>query len=642
METVREECVTETIQGGMVTGGSWSAEAHQKAKGTGSDRVAAVLLEVRRRHGYAPLSVENARGSVKAWREDVLSGKIRIDGITVPPRVKDDWPKNRGALDALTEKFGILGFRWATGRRTDKVKGLPGAPSKEVERKWVEIINAPKVGGHTPDIATLLLIDPDMVDGYKNAVNASANANLIGKPEGREVQKVRARMNATNVGYKGFPEGVSWLQMIEPFKLPGDFLDRIGQIGRALSLGFKAVRACYESDTSLRHLLNFGKPDCIPELMLGDHVGLMRPDIVVHKDIVTGELRPVITELESCPGGQGMAHAMEVGYGLPTTMLDGYIRWLRGRKLRVIATSDWSEYTWEQACFIEALRKKGVDAEIWFDSPLRKIHERVQIEWTPHIDIPHEIRARWDRDFLGRLKRCGFDEFVHGSDEGMPDVLGSNYVVCRFGYFDNLLKTGAIQLMTQWQRQGTLIANPLWHSLESKMLMAAFWHPSVTAWMEERDPDALVELQNGIAQTYPITGFPAEVRERRTEWTTKVAAYDGANLSWGSRGVYFGQQFGAKAWDAHLTECAAKPYPIVTQMFIKSEQFPVVYRDTHGVIRADHGNRTRVTPFILFHDDAEGTIDVPGSTISLCPDTLKIHGTSRTKEGPILYVRETR
>lgn len=585
------------------------------------------VLEVRRRHGYKDAADGSAARSVKSWRDGVLSGQIKLEGVEIPEQ-SGEWPKNAPILRELEHRFAVIGFSWR--RCHGERKGR--------DRRWVEFKNAPTIGGHTLDLATAMLVEPEMVDGYEDAQGVSAYASRVGAPAGEEAVAARARMDATSIGYKGF-EGVSWRQAMEPFKMDPDFLDRLGAIARALALGFQAVRELWDTTPELRTLLTRGKPAHIPTLMLGDQIGLMRPDITIVKDPKTGILRPVITELESCPGGQGMAHAMEVGYGLNTTMVDAYLRLLAGRRYIVYATHQWSEYVFDQAVCVQALRERGIDAEIWFDRPLRQIHDNAQRDWVPHPEIPAQERALWNQDFLGRLKRCGFDTFVHGSDEGLPETLGPETVVFRFGYFDNFRLTDGLDRLQAWHAQGAQIVNPLWFTLESKMLMGAFWLPAVEAWIRARDPEALTVLHNGLAETHPIHQRPTDVLQRPYEWTTKIAAWDGDNRCWGARGVEFGSQAQSdQKWEEHVRACADRPYPIAIQRFILSHRFNAAWCDRAMRVDILRAARARLTPFFLFHTD--GTVELAGSTITLRTRSLKIHGAADAVEGPVVFMNE--
>ncbi len=627
--------MTDTTQGHQTTGGSWSG-------GTKPRGIPEAVLETRRKHGFTPAPNGEAHSSTRTWRDGVLDGTVKLNGITVPSQSKG-WPKNAPIYEALKERFGIIGFDWTTGSRTDRVKSPKEGGSTTIERKWVTLINLPKVGGFTPTLADLFLVPPEMVDGYNEAAGVSKYAANIGKPVEPAVEETRRIMTDTGVGYKG-GSGVTWRQLIDPFGLSRAFLGKLGDVGQALGVGFQAVRDVYAESAGLRNLLNYRRPERIPALIEGSNVGIMRPDIVIVKDPGTGELRPVITEFESCPGGQGMAHAMELGYGLPTSMLDGYLRLLKGRRYIVLATNEWAEYAWEQGCFVKALRAAGVNAELWFDKPLAQIHDRVRTAWQPHKDISAAARAAWNTDFLGRLKSLGFNEFVHGSDEGMPETLGPDTVVYRFGYFDNFVNTPALALMRRWHNQGAYIMNPLWFYLESKSLMAAFWEPSVMERVRSLGGDAtLATLHNCVAQTRVVNRDTPDsvVAHQRSIYLTKFAAWDGDNKSWGSRSVTLGSQAqNDDVWVRHLEEVAALAHPVVAQHVIASARYTVAYRDVKGNVAIDHAARTRLTPFFLFHGGAGDTVELAGSTMTLRSGTFRIHGADDAEEGPVVFTDE--
>ncbi|MEK7615344.1 MAG: hypothetical protein AAB431_03100 [Patescibacteria group bacterium] len=607
------------------TSGSWEGGTTAKAKPD-------AILAVRVKHGFKPGPNGTPHGTTKKWRDEVLAGKVELDGVTVPEQ-STEWPKNGPILNALEERYAIIGFKW---RAEEGVrKGQP--------RKWVVIENIPKIGGVTPNLADLLLVEPELVDGYDQAAGVSKFADRIGKPVEPSVEETRRIMTATGVGYKG-GTGVTWRQMIDPFALPTYFVTELGELGQALGVAFQAVYETHRDYETPRNLLSYRKPDRIPALLHGDTVGVMRPDIVVVLDPVTKKLRPVITEFESCPGGQGMAHAMELGYGLPLSMLNGYLRLLKGRRYIVLATNEWAEYTWEQACFIKALRDAGVDAELWFDRPLAEIHERVQTAWEPHKDISATARAAWNRDFLGRLRSLGFLEFVHGSDEGMPLDLGPETVIYRFGYLDNLVNTNALELLKRWHEQGAYVMNPLWYFLESKSLMAALWDRTVMDRIVSLGGQAtLTTLHNCVAQTQVVNGstWESEVANQRDLHLTKFAAWDGKNQSWGSRSIVLGPQAqNQTAWVTHLKDVAALPHPVVAQHIIASARYTVAYRDAMGRVAIDRAARTRLTPFFLFHGKAGSLVELAGATMTLRSKSFRIHGADDAEEGPVVFTDE--
>lgn len=528
-------------------------------------------------------------------------------------------PGNIGVLIVLEQKF--KGFRWYP------VQVQWG----DLVRSHVDYTNFPTIGGVALTLAELLEYPIEHFDQYRAH---EASISVTSEEAGKVVESIKI-MNGTGIGYKGL-EGVSWLPGVVPFDLGAGFLAALKSLGNALFCFFDTVVDMYGQDTALTELLNRKRPDRISPMMLRGTMGMIRPDVVAVKDSRTGLLRPVVTELESCPAGQGMAHAMQVGYGLAPDMLDGMVALLGGRPFVVMATHQWSEYVWDQATFCHQLRQRGVDARVVFDAELGQIDQEARKNWNPPKGLPAYLAGAWRRDFLRRLHESPYADIVHGVAE-LPKTVG-DAVVFRFGYFDNF-SASALDTMARWQEQGADIVNPLQFGLESKALMAAIWLPSVAGEITRRyGEETLAVLQRAVAETRLLDSTFSDVREFVEDqqlWLTKFAGWDGNNQSWGARSLSVGAQISPREWETSLRERAELPHPVVAQHLIASAAWDIPYLDHDGVVRSIKDARIRVTPFFL--RDKQGAVRHCGSTATFRSGSFRIHGASDAVEMPIIY-----
>ncbi len=587
------------------------------------------VVERRVRHGFRHEG--NVKGSAKEWSSALLTSHTREGDFICVPLQQKEWPKNQPIYVFLEKRLAQIGFRVVIEAKNCR------------NGKFIQVVrfeNWPMVGGKALTLADLCTIEPREIDDYDRLV---ARHEHVGELVNFSNQ--RALMNQTGVGYKGFV-GVSWRASVEPVVLPEHIGTQIDALARAIFLLHDAVRELYPTSERLQALLTHKKPDRILPIMMADSVDVVRPDIVIVRDL-DGTFRPVVTELESAPAGQGMAHAMQVGYGLQPTLIEEFIRYLNGRPFRILATHEWAEYTWDQGVWVNELRKRGVDAELWFDRPLDEVAATAKL-WQEPTGMPNHMRKQWDTDFLGRLKSTGFDAFVRGYNAiEMPEPpIGS--AIFRFAYFDNL-SSNLLQAMERWANSGRSIINGHRFCLETKVLMAAAWEPEVIAWLQEHDSHVVGVLHRCLAETRllasgfvdrdKLIGITNEVRPEgepaRNWWLTKFAAWDGNNQSWGSRSLVVGDEVSEAQWVASIDERLELPHAVVVQHKILSHDYDVRWVETSGKSALLTNAKIRVTPFFLRMPTGE-VVSV-GTTGTWRVGTTRVHGATDAAEGPILF-----
>lgn len=587
-----------------------------------------------KKHGFDP---DRTRHGSKSKRM-LLDGKTNDPNTMLPAQDPNRQPKNAAVLDAIKAKYGpVTGFDWKLCTRTDMVFDKAAGAERSVQRQWVHYENYPTIAGQMPTLTELFVMPVELVDGYDT--RQMTRDVSVGRPVIGHRQRL-ALMNNTGIGYKGLC-GTSWMPSIEPIALPSSLEATMKAIGKAVFLLYDAVAALYGYDPELTRLLAHKTPERIMPWMRKGGMDILRPDMVLLADPCAPEgMRPVITELESCPAGQGMAHAMELGYGMPPQIVPSYLQYLDGHRYVIAATAEWVDYTFEQAAFCKALIERGVEAHLVFDRPLDAV-AKAAAGWKPPKEMPVHLRALWDTDLLRRLRENKMDSFVHGSDDfaDVPIDLINNAVLFRFGYFDNFSR-GALQHMACWEDEyRASFMNPLQFALESKALMAAIHLKSVRDWLSQRDHDAVDILDRHVAETHLLAQGFADLDRLRADqnfWLTKFAAWDGGNQSWGSRSLSVGSQVSLTAWGDSLAERLVLPHPVVAQHVIASTTFDIAYTDVHGNAQVLRDARTRLTPFLMRDRREQGAIHA-GSTITLRSKTFRIHGATDAVEGPVVY-----
>lgn len=617
------------------------------------------LRELREKHGFTAPMVDKAHAStisaqilartdgfeavlddgtvivIKQLRDgDTFRGKRLENQGTLLDEDGNFVPKNAAFLDAARDRLRAIRFDWEVGRFKDR---------KGRERQGVKYTNWPYSRGHALTTIELLTTPLAEIDGIREMTAIATTLDRVGQPA--NFDKMRRRMESTGVGYKAMT-GVSWLAGLEPFKLPKAVFAEAEALGTAVFLLYDAVRALFDKDDLLTRLLTHKMPRRIPRIMDEAPMELVRPDLGIFQE--AGKFHLVATELESAPAGEGMAHAMEYGYGLPTTMADEFVRYLDGRPYVVLFTAPWAEYMWETALFVAELRRRGVDATILVNRPLDEVHAGIQTspDWAnPPKDAPTWVKDGWQagKDFLGRLAQHGFREFVRGvRPEDLPETVGTA-AVKRFGYYDNL-GAATVERMERWRKSGATIVNGLSPLYETKVLMAAAQLPGVRDWIRTRDERALAVLDVHLAETRLLD--PAYIRisalkgedpreeECRQLWLTKFAAWDGMEQSWGARSVEFGVKHTQASWTGQIEERMKLGWPVVAQHFIAMTEFNTGYVDHEGRVQVLTGVRPRFTPFLL--RGKNGRAVCTGGTMTLRHD-YKIHGATNAVEMPVVF-----
>ena len=442
---------------------------------------------------------------------------------------------------------------------------------------------------------------------------------------------VRAKMDATGIGYAGI-EGVWWLPACQPFVWPQALQSHLADIGAALFHFLDGVWTVLKnrSDPELAAQLRHKVPARLLACCHLAPVLSVRPDFqLVPTPDPARPLRPVLTEIEIAPSAQGFAHAMQVGYGLPTDLADCFATFLAGRTLLFVGTAQWSEFLFEQLAFCRALAERGATAFVLYDRSLQALTAEIAQgkRWVPPLFGVPTRPASWNLDLPARLRRQGLEAFWR--DE-WPEQVGSA-VLFRFGYLENFSSAQLAQLAA-WQAHGATFLNPLAYPLDSKVLLAALQRPSV----RDQIPAAKrALLDDVIPATHLLTpALVPQLQQEQEAWLVKYAGFDGGGAAWGGRSVEIGLEQSAEAWSDRLASALELPWPVVAQRLTLSARLSAEAARPDGTV-ATHTGSSRLRAFFL--RTVGGETHSCGAHVTLSAGLRVAEGTESV-QGPVAFL----
>ena len=459
----------------------------------------------------------------------------------------------------------------------------------------------------------------------------------------RTSHSIRTRMVASGIGFAGI-DGAWWLPSAQPFTLPAHLHAELGQIGQAIFLLFDTVLAHYGTPAGaaagLNQLLTHKVPAHIPRLTAAGNVLSVRPDFQLVTTNTPAGYQLVATELEICPSAQGFAHAMQVGYGLPTDLVKAFARLLGERDLLLVGTSQWSEFLIEQLAFCRALAQVGIRARVLYDQPMASLLDEVQQEkrWQPPIFGVQHKPPGWDSSVWPRLRQRGLDQFLWPGDESWPTQVG-NALVFRFGYFD-CFAPAHLQQMIDWQAHGATFVNPTHFALDSKVILAAMALPAVRNAIAAQDDDALSILDGVIPTTrLLVPALLPQLLVEKDEWILKFAGYDSGNQAWGGRSLQIGAQQSADDWHNILQYYLALPFPVVAQRMATSAQVDIAYLAAQEQVRWLRNGTTRLRAFLLRDPQPQANNAlVGGAHITVSGGTRQVSEATDAVQAPVQFI----
>jgi hypothetical protein len=370
--------------------------------------------------------------------------------------------------------------------------------------------------------------------------------------------------------------------------------------------------------------LDQGKPDDLLRLARGGRFKNALPR-VIRPDVFPTANGWAITELDSVPGGMGLADALAARYaalghdvvGGADGMAAGFEAALRAEAgpeapdptVAVVVSEESAAYRPEMAHLVRRLEARGLDG---------------------HLVAPGEV---------------GFDEA--GLALALPEGRRRIDVLYRFFELFDLAGVPRAEPMLYAARKGQVaLTPPPKPQLEEKSALALLHHPALAPfWRAELGEERLALLKRVVPPTWVmdpapvpphavipglvLDGVPAQgwdalaaLGQKARRFVVKPSGF--SELAWGGRGVVIGHDMAEADWARAVDDAlAAFPrLPHVLQPFLKAEAAQTPYLAGGGIARM--AARPRLCPYYFVTDQG---VRLGGILATLCPkDKKRIHG----------------
>ena len=397
--------------------------------------------------------------------------------------------------------------------------------------------------------------------------------------------------------------GGAWRWSPEPLRLGRAEARRMVALGYPLAKFQQACDSLYRQSAAgklprwLAELLDVGKPDWMVRWQQDVETAGQFPR-VIRPDLILTESGFALTELDSVPGGIGMAAWLsqvyaEAGFeilGGPHGMLDGF-RSLLPQGGAVLVSEEAADY-------------------------------RPEMTW-----LTRQLGPAWD---------------VVAAETYQPD--GRD--VYRFFELFDWQSVPAAQSLAAMAAAGTLgVTPPIKPHLEDKLWLALLWSPSLKReWERSMRSNHLQRLREVVPFGWVLDPTPlppqaalprldahswaevADFSQTDRQLVLKISGFH--ETAWGSRGVFMGHDLSAEEWSERLTHALKSPPEQLwmVQKFHEGRQIEhPVFRDD-GSVEMMRG-RVRLCPY--FFTDGAGVTSFGGCLATIVPtDKKKIHGMS--------------
>lgn len=406
----------------------------------------------------------------------------------------------------------------------------------------------------------------------------------------------------------GLPEGGlfgggAWRWSPEPLKLSKAEARQMMALGHPLARFQQACDTLYRRSAAgklpawLAELLDEGKPEWMARLQREHSTAAQFPR-VIRPDLMLTETGFAMTELDSVPGGIGVAAWLARVYsnagfevlGGPEGMLDGF-KSLMPEGGTVLVSEESSDY-------------------------------RPEMDW-----LAAELGSAWN---------------VAAAEEYEPD---GRALYRFFELFDWESIPSARNLAEGASSGGIQITPPFKPHLEDKLWLALLWSPALKkVWEQTLRGSHLKRLHELVPHGWVLDPTPlpphaalprlnahsweevAHFSQKERHLVLKVSGFH--ETAWGSRGVFIGHDMPSKEWAERLEGALdqSSEQPWILQEFREGRRIAhPVFRDD-GSVEMMQG-RVRLCPY-FFTDDA-GNTTFGGCLATIVPaDKKKIHGMS--------------
>lgn len=430
---------------------------------------------------------------------------------------------------------------------------------------------------------------------------------------------------------------------LSTISIPGLDQNLLENIGQALFEFYRALDALYRKSSVepslsfVAEILDRGKPRELVEFARSkrfrqDLPGIIRPDLLITP------AGPVLTEMDSVPGGVGLLHALtrsmrDIGgtgaFGGTDGMLSGFASMIRSQRpdpsLVILVSDESHDYRAEMHYLSDCL-----DADHF---PSACLHPR---------DIQFDGEGIFRRDSSGKMIRIN--------------------IIYRFFELFDLPNIPKIDILQYFVKGGKLKLTPPFKPwLEEKLGMALWHHHRLSDYWKGAIRDSLRDiLDQIIPKTWPLDPTPVpsgaaivglEVKGRKLldfqaligltqkerELIIKPSGF--SPESWGSRGVVIGHDLSEEDWNRSVMD-AFNAWPLtphILQPFVRTSLYEFSCFDI-GTDSVESGlYRVRACPYYFVRSE-KATLG--GVLMTACPQDKKIiHGMSDAILAPGAPVR---
>jgi len=417
-----------------------------------------------------------------------------------------------------------------------------------------------------------------------------------------------------------------WRIAPEPFWLSVAQVDEFRTLGRHLLSFYEACNTLYLRSVRgtqppwISAYLDQGKPEAVVEY---GRMRRLRRDLplVIRPDVILTEHGPMVTELDSVPGGIGFTGSLSqryagLGYDLVgggEGMVETFAEMIRSVSeeedlhLAIVVSDEAQDYRDEMVWLGGELNRIGLPTQVVHPSQVRFTEEHLEVEGHP-VDVLYRFFELFD------LKNIPKSELI----------------------------------LYSAKKRHVVLTPPAKAYLEEKLWFALFHHPALAPfWRAELGKDGFAFLRDRMPRTWILDPRPLpphavipglsvgddpvarwdqikEIPTKRRDLVVKPSGF--SELAWGSRGVSVGNDLSAQDWaetvDTALSSFETTPY--ILQEFHKGKRFALEYYDFQsGSMRRMNG-RARLSPYYFIVNQEP---KLSGILATICPPDKKlIHG----------------
>jgi len=397
---------------------------------------------------------------------------------------------------------------------------------------------------------------------------------------------------------------MTWRISPSAFPIPSSLLAQFEALGPQLLAFYRACNAMYRHSVQgklprwIADTLDAGKPRELVELSRCDRFESAVPR-VIRPDVILGNDRFFITELDSVPGGIGLTGWLGKTYGeLGDDVVGGQFGMMEG--------------------FAAA----------------------TEVEKKSFTVVVSEEAATYLPEMKWLGQQIGFGVL---RPEELTDLSNIRALYRFFELFDLPNIPNTPTLIEAAVRGDVTVTPPFKPQLEEKMLFAFLWMEQFQPfWREQLGEKELDQLKQVFPYTWIVDPTPlapqatipglgihdwreiAKFSQKKRELVLKISGFH--EQAWGSRGVYVGHDLSSEKWAEAIERALASfpEHPFVLQRFEKTRLVDAEYFDFDANAVQTFKGRVRLCPYYFVVND---TTKLGGILATICPaDKKLLHG----------------